>query len=93
MGDSDDLLRLDLRPLVSTLRDSLMQPVPPVTPRTPSVLCGLRGLRKPAVALYTIKRLGPVRHALAQRAVVGTVEVHAPWATMLARGEEMKKNR
>lgn len=42
-------------------------------------LYGVRGLFRPTVALHTIKRLGPVRHALAQRAIGGFMEVHAPF--------------
>lgn len=38
-----------------------------------------RGLYRPTMALQTIQRMGPVRHALAQRAVCGIVEVHAPF--------------
>ncbi len=48
-----------------------------------SMLFGRRGLYRPNVALHTIQRLGPVRHAIAQRTVAGMVEVHAPWAPKL----------
>jgi hypothetical protein len=39
-----------------------------------------RGLARPRIGLETLQRLGPVRHALAQRAICGLVEVHAPFA-------------
>jgi len=55
-----------------------------VTPRERSVLYGPRGLYKPRMALKAIPRLGPVRHALAQRAVCGLLEVHAPFAPELS---------
>ena len=45
-----------------------------------SVLFGRRGLYRPTVALQTIQRLGPARHAIAQRTVAGIVEIHAPFA-------------
>jgi len=41
---------------------------------------GDRGLRHPALGLRTIRQLGPVRHALEQRAVCGILEVHAPFS-------------
>jgi hypothetical protein len=47
-------------------------------------LYGVRGTFRPQMALRTIARLGPVRHALAQRAIAGTLEVHAPFAEPLS---------
>ncbi|MCA9566433.1 MAG: hypothetical protein KC656_01265 [Myxococcales bacterium] len=46
-------------------------------------LYGLRGTFRPTMAARTIQRLGDVRHALAQRCIAGTLEVHAPFAPAL----------
>ena len=43
-------------------------------------LYGTRGLFRPRLGVETLQRMGPVRHALAQRAICGVVEVHAPFA-------------
>lgn len=77
----------DAGPLVNALRATADR-FPRSTPlRAParlthvdSVLFGGRGLYRPSVALQTIQRLGPARHAIAQRTVAGMIEVHAPWA-------------
>lgn len=45
---------------------------------------GQRGIYRPTMAIHTLSRLGPVRHALAQRAIAGTLEVHAPFAIPLS---------
>lgn len=45
-----------------------------------SVLFGRRGLYRPNVAIHTFQRLGPARHAIAQRTVAGAIEIHAPFA-------------
>jgi len=50
---------------------------------------GQRGIYRPTMAIHTISRLGPVRHALAQRSIAGTLEVHAPFAPELT--EEAKE--
>ncbi len=34
---------------------------------------------RPALALKAVRNMGPVRHALAQRAIAGSMEVHAPF--------------
>lgn len=47
-------------------------------------LYGLRGTFKPTMALRTMQRLGDVRHALAQRAIAGFLEIHAPFAPELS---------
>ncbi len=47
---------------------------------TDSVLFGRRGLYRPNVAIHTFQRLGPARHAIAQRTVAGVIEIHAPFA-------------
>ena len=49
---------------------------------------GQRGIYRPTMAIHTISRLGPVRHALAQRAIAGTLEVHAPFAAPLSEEAE-----
>lgn len=77
----------DLGPLVRTLRQSadwfprstdLRQPAQ--LAHTDSVLFGRRGLYRPNVAIHTFQRLGPARHAIAQRTVAGVIEIHAPFA-------------
>jgi hypothetical protein len=40
------------------------------------LLRGFRSVRRPLMALSTEQNMGPVRHALAQRVVAGTMEVH-----------------
>lgn len=40
------------------------------------VLRGFRGVRRPLIALSTEQNMGPVRHALSQRVVAGTMTVH-----------------
>lgn len=74
-------------PLVEALRirDARLEPVcllraDQQLSHLDSVLFGRRGLYRPNVALQTIQRLGPARHAIAQRTVAGTVEIHAPFA-------------
>lgn len=47
-------------------------------------LFGIRGTYRPTMAAKTIQRLGDVRHALAQRSIAGTLEVHAPFAPELS---------
>jgi hypothetical protein len=81
---SDD----DATPLVRRLRAP--HPLTPGSPLTSvdraplaatSALYGeKRGMYRPTMALQTITRLGPVRHALAQRAIAGMIEVHAPFS-------------
>lgn len=72
-------------PLVAAAREV------PLRPEAKSY--GLRGTFKPTIALHTLHRLGPVRHALAQRLISGVLEVHAPWADAVARGEEPKTKK
>lgn len=40
------------------------------------MLRGFRGVRRPLLALSTEQNMGPVRHALAQRVIAGTLQVH-----------------
>ena len=40
------------------------------------LLRGRRYMRRPLMALMTELNMGPVRHALAQRTIAGTMEVH-----------------
>lgn len=58
-----------------------------------SVLFGRRGLYRPSVALHTIQRLGPARHAIAQRTVAGMVEIHAPFAPKPASAKDAKTSQ
>lgn len=52
-------------------------------------LYGLRGLYKPTMSARTVQRLGDVRHALAQRAIAGTLEVHAPFSELTDEAREL----
>ena len=52
-------------------------------------LYGTRGVYRPRISIRTLQKLGDVRHALAQRAIAGTLEVHARFAEELS--DEAKK--
>lgn len=58
------------------LGDEAEQPQP-VTDR--GLLYGRRGLRIPLISITAQHHMGPARHALAQRAVGGTLEVSLPF--------------
>lgn len=79
MTDDTPLLhRLQQSPLTASRRTKLSASSPLDPER--SVLCGIRGTYRPTIALQTIKRMGPIRHALAQRSIAGFLEVHAPFS-------------
>ncbi len=76
---SDSLLvRAAGRPVLRAGR-AIVRP-PPWIQYEEAKVFGLRGIRHPGIAVRTIRQLGPVRHALAQRAVCGVIEVHAPFS-------------
>lgn len=76
--DPGPLVRRGRERILARARDTLRPP--PWLPWEPARVYGVRGVRHPSVALRTIRHVGPVRHALAQRAVCGVVEVHAPFS-------------
>lgn len=89
--------RGDDSPLSRAHRFRILSSVRPARARTPALLYGSRGLAHPRLGLTGVQRMGPVNHALAQRHICGVVEVHAPFADDIARGErlpgEKKKRR
>lgn len=81
MSDGSDpgpLVRATRRQRLSASASILQGHSPPLRQETP--LYGIRGLRHPAMGLRAVRQLGPVRHALEQRAVCGTLEIHAPFS-------------
>lgn len=57
-------------------------------PVHPNLLYGrrLRKISQPALVFSSVQKIGPTRHALAQRTVAGLLEIHEPWANLQAVG-------
>lgn len=89
--------RGDRTPLALLHRRRLLVGLRPARTRSPSPLYGkVRGIAHPKAGIAGMQRMGDVVHALAQRHVAGVIEVHAPFADDVARGERMpgeKKKR
>lgn len=62
-------------------------------PRGEMLYGGPHGVYRPTMAAKTLQRLGDVRHALAQRCIAGTLEVHAPFAPALSEDAQKHVDR